>query len=55
MSMHIRILAYCPTALDLGVYHLPNLLRDMGPYLNEDSDLITVARGLFFCLLVPIY
>lgn len=35
-------------ALDLGVYHLPNLLRDMGPYLTQDSDLITVARGLLF-------
>jgi hypothetical protein len=34
-------------ALDLGVYHLPNLLRDMQPFLTEDSDLITVARGLY--------
>jgi hypothetical protein len=32
-------------AFDLGVYKLPSLLIDMGDYLNQDSDLITVARG----------
>jgi hypothetical protein len=44
---HSGKLANGLAALDLGVYHLPNLLRDMQPYLTEDSDLITVARGLY--------
>lgn len=34
-------------ALDRGPYKLPILLIDMGHYVNQDSDLITVARGKF--------
>ena len=44
--VHTEMLANNIIALDLGVYKLPNLLIDMGHYLNQDSDLITVARGM---------
>ena len=44
--VYIEMLANKIIALDLGVYKLPNLLIDMGHYLNQDSDLITVARGM---------
>jgi hypothetical protein len=44
--VYIEMLANKIIALDLGVYKLPNLLIDMGQYLNQDSDLITVARGM---------
>lgn len=33
-------------ALDLNTYSLPNLLKDMGPYVTQDDNLITVARGI---------
>jgi hypothetical protein len=33
------------TAIDLGVYTIPQLIKDMGPYINQDADLVTVARG----------
>lgn len=44
-KLHGDILVNRFIALDLGVYKLPSLLIDMGNYLNQDSDLITVARG----------
>ena len=44
--VYIEMLANKIIALDLSVYKLPNLLIDMGHYLNQDSDLITVARGM---------
>jgi hypothetical protein len=44
--VYTEMLANNIIALDLGVYKLPNLLIDMGHYLNQDSDLITVARGM---------
>jgi hypothetical protein len=47
VRLYTEILADSLTALDLGVYKLPNLLIDMGHYLNQDADLITVARGKF--------
>jgi hypothetical protein len=44
-KLHKDILANRFVAFDRGVYKLPSLLIDMGDYLNQDSDLITVARG----------
>jgi DNA repair/transcription protein MET18/MMS19 len=44
-KLHGDILVNRFIAFNLGVYKLPSLLIDMGDYLNQDSDLITVARG----------
>lgn len=44
-KLRVDILVDRFIAFDRGVYKLPSLLINMDDYLNQDSDLITVARG----------
>ncbi len=37
----------CLLAIDLGVYSLLNLIRDVGPYIGPEEDLTTVGRGIW--------